>query len=134
MAISTLLDYAFGELELHRVGLSVFVFNEPAIATYEKLGFRKEGRYRRSGKARRKLPRCHPDEHSQPRVADEVARLAPDPGAKVFLQKLYHAANLRIHRLIGKCLFTLKSKTERQTLLAFRNLRPLVDVEDTNLV
>ena len=41
-AISTLLDYAFGELELHRVGLSVFVFNEPAIATYEKLGFRKE--------------------------------------------------------------------------------------------
>ena len=49
-AISTLLDYAFGELELHRVGLSVFEFNEAAIATYEKLGFRKEGRYREAVK------------------------------------------------------------------------------------
>lgn len=49
-AISTILDYGFGELELHRVGLSVFVFNEPAIATYEKLGFRKEGRYREAVK------------------------------------------------------------------------------------
>lgn len=49
-AISTILDYAFGELDLHRVGLSVFVFNEPAIATYEKLGFRKEGRYREAVK------------------------------------------------------------------------------------
>lgn len=45
-AIGTLLDYAFGELGLHRVALSVFEFNEAAIATYEKLGFRKEGRYR----------------------------------------------------------------------------------------
>ena len=49
-AIRTLLDYAFGELGLHRVGLSVFEFNEPAIATYEKLGFRKEGRYREAVK------------------------------------------------------------------------------------
>lgn len=49
-AIGTLLDYAFGELELHRVGLSVFEFNEAAIATYEKLGFRKEGRYREAVK------------------------------------------------------------------------------------
>ena len=49
-AISTLLDYAFGELELHRVGLSVFEFNEPAVSTYEKLGFRKEGRYREAVK------------------------------------------------------------------------------------
>ena len=49
-AIRTLLDYAFGELELHRVGLSVFEFNEAAIATYEKLSFRKEGRYREAVK------------------------------------------------------------------------------------
>lgn len=45
-AIGTLLDYAFGELELHRISLSVFEFNEAAIATYEKLGFKREGRYR----------------------------------------------------------------------------------------
>lgn len=49
-AISTLLDYAFRELDLHRVALSVFEFNEAAIATYEKLGFRKEGRYREAVK------------------------------------------------------------------------------------
>jgi RimJ/RimL family protein N-acetyltransferase len=45
-AISLLLDHAFGELGLHRVGLSVFEFNEPAISAYEKLGFRHEGRLR----------------------------------------------------------------------------------------
>lgn len=45
-AISTLLDYAFGARGLHRVGLSVFDFNAAAISTYEKLGFRTEGRLR----------------------------------------------------------------------------------------
>lgn len=49
-AIRTVLDYAFGELGLHRIGLSVFEFNEPAIAAYEKLGFRKEGRLRQAVK------------------------------------------------------------------------------------
>lgn len=49
-AIRTILDYAFGELGLHRIGLSVFEFNEPAIAAYEKLGFRKEGRLRQAVK------------------------------------------------------------------------------------
>lgn len=49
-AIATLLDYAFGEIGLHRVGLSVFEFNEPAISTYEKLGFRTEGRLRQTVK------------------------------------------------------------------------------------
>lgn len=43
-AIRTLLHYAFGELGLNRVGLSVFDFNELAISAYEKLGFREEGR------------------------------------------------------------------------------------------
>jgi RimJ/RimL family protein N-acetyltransferase len=47
-AISLLLDYAFGELGLNRVGLSVFEFNEDAISTYEKVGFRDEGRIRRA--------------------------------------------------------------------------------------
>jgi RimJ/RimL family protein N-acetyltransferase len=47
-AIALLLDYAFGELGLNRVGLSVFEFNEGAISTYEKIGFREEGRLRRA--------------------------------------------------------------------------------------
>ncbi len=45
-AISTLLDYGFENLGLNRVGLSVFDFNGEAISTYEKLGFREEGRLR----------------------------------------------------------------------------------------
>ncbi len=45
-AIRVLLRYAFEELGLHRVGLSVFEFNGPAISAYEKLGFKEEGRLR----------------------------------------------------------------------------------------
>jgi Acetyltransferases, including N-acetylases of ribosomal proteins len=37
------LDYCFNTLNLHRVGLWVFEFNEKAIHCYEKLGFKKEG-------------------------------------------------------------------------------------------
>jgi RimJ/RimL family protein N-acetyltransferase len=47
-AIAVLLDYAFGERGLNRVGLSVFEFNGDAIAAYTKLGFREEGRLRRA--------------------------------------------------------------------------------------
>ena len=47
-AISTILDHAFGDLDLNRVGLSVFEFNEDAISTYDKLGFREEGRLRQA--------------------------------------------------------------------------------------
>lgn len=47
-AIALLLDYAFGRLGLRRVGLSVFEFNEAAISTYERLGFRKQGRLRQA--------------------------------------------------------------------------------------
>lgn len=46
------LAVAFGELALHRVDLFVFEGNAPAIACYERLGFRHEGRlrdYRRLG-------------------------------------------------------------------------------------
>ncbi len=41
-----MLRHAFERLALHRVGLSVFSFNTRAIRSYEKVGFRAEGRLR----------------------------------------------------------------------------------------
>jgi len=45
-ALRLALDFAFGELNLHRVQLTVFSYNTAAIALYEKLGFQREGTYR----------------------------------------------------------------------------------------
>jgi len=45
-AIVALLRFAFGEMNLHRIYLSVFDFNQRAIRCYEKCGFRPEGRAR----------------------------------------------------------------------------------------
>jgi RimJ/RimL family protein N-acetyltransferase len=45
-AMATALRFAFYELNLHRVCLTVFSYNEPAIALYERLGFVREGVYR----------------------------------------------------------------------------------------
>jgi RimJ/RimL family protein N-acetyltransferase len=47
-AIRVILRYAFEDLGLDRVGLSVFDFNEPAISAYEKLGFKREGQLRQA--------------------------------------------------------------------------------------
>ncbi len=41
-----LLDFAFGELNLRRVQLTVFEYNPRAIALYEKMGFQREGVFR----------------------------------------------------------------------------------------
>lgn len=41
-----ILNYAFWELNLHRVGLDVITYNQRAIALYEKMGFQEEGRIR----------------------------------------------------------------------------------------
>lgn len=53
-AMELLLRFAFHELNLHRVGLTVFSYNERAIALYESLGFVREGtereRLHRDGK------------------------------------------------------------------------------------
>lgn len=46
--LKVLLDYAFYEMNLHRVSLRVFSFNERAIRMYTKLGFRQEGNGRQS--------------------------------------------------------------------------------------
>ena len=45
-AIRLILTYAFEELGLNSVALSVFDFNEAAIHTYENLGFEREARMR----------------------------------------------------------------------------------------
>jgi RimJ/RimL family protein N-acetyltransferase len=45
-AARLLIDYGFRTLSLHRIHLEVFEFNPRAIRTYEKLGFRAEGRLR----------------------------------------------------------------------------------------
>ncbi|GGE54161.1 GNAT family N-acetyltransferase [Priestia taiwanensis] len=45
-AMKKVLTYAFGELCLHRVQLTVFSYNTGAISLYEKLGFVREGAYR----------------------------------------------------------------------------------------
>jgi RimJ/RimL family protein N-acetyltransferase len=47
-AMRVILRYAFTELNLHRVSLDVFEYNPRAIRSYEKAGFRYEGRKRKS--------------------------------------------------------------------------------------
>nr|WP_067841907.1 GNAT family protein [Amphibacillus sediminis] len=42
-ALKMLLNYAFNELNLHRLYLQVFAFNEKAIRLYQRLGFQQEG-------------------------------------------------------------------------------------------
>ena len=45
-AMQVLLRYAFTELNLHRISLGVFEYNQRAIRSYEKAGFVHEGRER----------------------------------------------------------------------------------------
>ncbi len=45
-AIQLALNFAFNELNLHRVCLTVFAYNTAAVALYERLGFVREGVYR----------------------------------------------------------------------------------------
>ncbi|RNL85060.1 GNAT family N-acetyltransferase [Halostreptopolyspora alba] len=47
-ATRLVLDYAFGQLGLHRVWLHVYAFNMRAIAVYRACGFSVEGRMRES--------------------------------------------------------------------------------------
>lgn len=42
-SIRLLLEYSFGILNLHRIELQVFAYNERAIKAYEKVGFSREG-------------------------------------------------------------------------------------------
>ncbi|MHB1294145.1 MAG: GNAT family N-acetyltransferase [Anaerolineae bacterium] len=45
-AVRLLLQFAFQELNLHRVQLTTFAYNERALAVYRKLGFVHEGTFR----------------------------------------------------------------------------------------
>jgi RimJ/RimL family protein N-acetyltransferase len=45
-ATSLMVQYAFDRLNLNRVSLNVYEFNERAIRVYQKIGFRAEGRLR----------------------------------------------------------------------------------------
>lgn len=45
-ATGAVLDHAFDEIDLHRVALDVYSFNPRAARSYEKAGFRYEGRQR----------------------------------------------------------------------------------------
>jgi RimJ/RimL family protein N-acetyltransferase len=45
-AMNVMLRYAFTELNLHRVSLTVFEYNPRAVRSYEKCGFRVEGHSR----------------------------------------------------------------------------------------
>lgn len=45
-ALSLVMDFAFRELNLHRLQLIAISYNERAIRLYEKLGFKREGIYR----------------------------------------------------------------------------------------
>jgi len=47
-ATQLMLDHAFGALGLHRIGLTVFEFNERATRAYRRCGFVVEGRARES--------------------------------------------------------------------------------------
>lgn len=42
-ALNLMLDYGFGIVNLHRIELNVFAYNERALHVYEKIGFKKEG-------------------------------------------------------------------------------------------
>ncbi|MBA2174202.1 GNAT family N-acetyltransferase [Halobacillus locisalis] len=42
-AMSLMIDFGFQIQNLHRIGLDVFDFNERAIRSYQKLGFKQEG-------------------------------------------------------------------------------------------
>ncbi len=47
-AMSLAIDFAFRELNMRRVQLTVFSYNQRAMALYERLGFQREGAYRES--------------------------------------------------------------------------------------
>ena len=75
-ATELMLEHAFARLQLHRVALSVFAFNERAIRAYDKAGLRPRGPLARVDLARRPLLGRAPDERPRGRVAGPPGRAA----------------------------------------------------------
>ena len=48
-AIKLVLQHAFGDMRLHRIGIRVLAYNCRAIQAYQKCGFKIEGREREAG-------------------------------------------------------------------------------------
>ena len=44
-----IIDFGFREMGLNRIGLSVWAYNERALRTFNRAGFREEGRERQAG-------------------------------------------------------------------------------------
>ena len=87
-AVRTLCRYAFEEMRLHKIRLDVYAGN-PAIKTYERVGFRKEGLLReeafrkgrhldviRMGLLRTEL---HSDSRGGPRQPSPAPTISPTP-------------------------------------------------------
>jgi RimJ/RimL family protein N-acetyltransferase len=80
-----MLGHAFERLGLHRVGLTVFAFNERAVRAYEKAGFRVEGRLReavqRDGRYWDEIQMgvLRDEWLAARRAADAPSMLAPEP-------------------------------------------------------
>ena len=49
MATKMIVDFGFREMGLNRIGLSVWAYNERALRTFNRAGFRGEGRERQAG-------------------------------------------------------------------------------------
>lgn len=49
MATKMIIDFGFREMGLNRIGLSVWAYNERALRTFYRAGFREEGRERQAG-------------------------------------------------------------------------------------
>ena len=49
MATKMIVDFGFREMGLNRIGLSVWAYNERALRTFNRAGFREEGRERQAG-------------------------------------------------------------------------------------
>ena len=57
--IDEALDYGFENLDLNRIGLGVFDFNDSAIHCYTKAGFKLEGTLRESARVGDSYWNCH---------------------------------------------------------------------------
>ena len=81
-ATRLMLDHAFGTLNLHRIGLSVFSFNERAIRSYRSCGFVIEGRAREAIWRDGQLVGRGLDERPPLRLGGDPQRSEPVAGAR----------------------------------------------------